>query len=222
MKIESKYSIGDTVYLGGTVSNRKQRPCPDCLGTRKWKATSPAGTDYDFSCPRCSTSYLSNRDMSLEYSLFEPAITKLTIGSVQFNSAEGAYDHGFRYMCVETGVGSGSVYNESDLHLSEDEATAAAQLIANEQNQTVDWVVKQFNQTLEISDYQLGSAALKLASDKVHASGSMLYRLQDLFEQIKEAGDKDEILEAIGDYVEHDWQNDKAKALELARGGDRD
>lgn len=219
MKIESKYSIGDTVYRGSTVSNKKQRPCPDCLGTRKWKATSPAGTDYEFSCPRCSTSYQSNHEMSLDYSLFEPSITKLTIGSVQYNSAEGSYDHGFRYMCVETGIGSGSVYNESDLHLSEADAIVAAQLIANDQNQTVDWVVKQFNKTLEISDYQLGSAALKLASDKAHASSSMLYRLQDLFEEIKEAGDKAEILQAISDYVEHDWQNDKAKALEVALGG---
>lgn len=222
MKIESKYSIGDTVYVGRTVSNRKQRPCPDCLGTRKWKATSPAGTDYDFSCPRCTSSYQSNHEMSLNYSLFEPFVRSLTIGSVQFNSAEGAHDNGFRYMCVETGVGSGSVYNERDLHPSEAEAIAAAQLIADDQNQTVDWVVKQFNQTLEISDYQLANAALKLASDKAYAAGSMLYRLQDLFEQIKEAGDKDEILEAISDYVEHDWQKDKEKALELARGGDRD
>ncbi|MEJ5019271.1 hypothetical protein WH297_05900 [Ochrobactrum vermis] len=219
MKIESKYSIGDKVYRGSTVANKKQRPCPDCLGTRKWKATSPAGTDYEFSCPRCGSSYRGNHEMSLDYSLFEPSITKLTIGSVQFNSAEGAHDHGFRYMCVETGVGSGSVYKENDLHLSEADAIAAAQLIANDQNQTVDWVVKQFNKTLEISDYQLGSAALKLASDKAHASRSMLYRLQDLFEQIKEAGDKAEILEAISDYVEHDWQNDKAKALEVALGG---
>nr|WP_278374564.1 hypothetical protein [Brucella anthropi] len=222
MKIESKYSIGDTVYVGRTVSNRKQRPCPDCLGTRKWKATSPAGTDYYFSCPRCTASYQSNHEMSLNYSLFEPFVRSLTIGSVQFNSAEDAHDNGFRYMCVETGVGSGSVYNERDLHPSEAEAIAAAQLIADDQNQTVDWVVKQFNQTLEISDYQLANAALKLASDKAYAAGSMLYRLQDLFELIKEAADKDEILEAIGDYVEHDWQNDKAKALELALGGDRD
>ena len=219
MKIESKYSIGDVVYRSGTVSNRKQRPCPDCLGTRKWKATSPAGTDYEFPCPRCGSSYRSNHEMSLDYSLFEPSITKLTIGSVQYNSADGVHDSGFRYMCVETGVGSGSVYDENDLHLSEADAIAAAQLIANDQNQTVDWVVKQFNKTLEISDYQLGSAALKLASDKAHASRSMLYRLQDLFEQIKEAGDKAEILEAIGDYVEHDWQNDKAKALEVALEG---
>jgi hypothetical protein len=216
MKIESKYSIGDIVYRSGTVANRKQRPCPDCLGTRKWKATSPAGADYEFPCPRCGSSYRSSHELSLDYSQFEPSITKLTIGNVQFNSAEGAHDSGFRYMCVETGIGSGSVYNENDLHLSEADAIAAAQLIANEQNQTVGWVVQLFNQSLSISDYQLDSAKLKQASDAQYKARSMLYNLDDLFDSIQDAENKDEILEALEQYKEHDWSKDKEKAGTLS------
>jgi hypothetical protein len=115
-------------------------------------------------------------------------------------------------MCRETGVGSGSVYNEDDLFETEEAATIAAQMKADEQNATVQWVVKLYDKSLKISDYQLESAALKLAAQQKSRASSMLWNLADLFGRIEEAGDKDAILEAVKEYQEYEWEGDKKEA----------
>ena len=212
--IQTKYSIGDVVYYASTTTERKQHPCPDCKGTKRWSAMSPAGGEYSFVCPRCSTSYRSNNDMSLDYSSSVPVVQKLTVGSVQYNSAPLSYDSGARYMCRETGIGSGSIYDEGRLFETEAAAMAAATLMAAEANQTTEWIVKQYDKSLEISDYQIESAAMKLAQDAKSRAGSMLWNLSELFDKIAEANDKDEIIEAVEDYKRFDWERDKEKIKE--------
>lgn len=214
-QIETKYSVGDVVWFASTVSTRKRHDCPDCLGTRKWSAQSPAGGTFEFACPRCSASYQSDRDLSLDYTAYEPTAGRLTIGSIQVNTAPGAYDHGNRYMCVETGVGSGSIYNEDLLFETEDEALAAAQALADDQNTTTEWIVQLYNKTLSLSDYQIESAKLKLAADEASNARSSLWNLGYLFEQINEADDKDAIIELVEWYQKYDWQRDKDRIAKL-------
>ena len=215
--IETKYSVGDTVFSASTTTERKQHPCPDCLGEHKWKAISPAGTEYTFGCPRCAARYQSFNNMSLAYTASVPSVSKLTIGSVQFNSASGSWDSGARYMCAEMGIGSGNVYDEAKLFPTEDEALRAATLMANKANAETEWIVKLYDQSLEISDYQLESAALKLAKDEASRIGSLMWNLSDLFVKISEADDKDAIIEAVDDYKSYDWSRDKAKLLDEMR-----
>lgn len=212
--IETKYSVGDVVYFASTVSTKKRHNCPDCLGTRKWSAKSPAGGEFEFACPRCSASYQSDRDLSLDYTAYEPTASRVTIGSIQVNTAPGSYDHGNRYMCVETGIGSGSIYDEDRLFETEDEALAAAQALADEQNAKTEWIVQLYNKTLSLSDYQIESAKLKLAEDVARNARSSLWNLDYLFDQIKDAMGKDEILEHVEYYREYDWQRDKDKLNE--------
>ena len=209
--IETKYSVGDVVYFASTISTRKRHDCPDCLGSRKWSAQSPAGGVFEFGCPRCAAPYQNDRDLSLDYTAYEPTAGRLTIGSVQVNTAPGAYDSGNRYMCRETGVGSGTIYNEDRLFETEEDALKAAKTIADEQNLKTDWIVQLYNKTLSLSDYQIESAKLKLAEDAKSRAGSMLWNLGYLFDQIEEADDKDSILEHVQNYREYDWQRDKDK-----------
>jgi len=213
--ITTKYGIGDIVYLASTATERKQHPCPDCNGTRSWKAISPAGGEYTFTCPRCSGSYRANHDMSLDYSSSAPVVRKLTIGSVRHDSAERSGRSQTTYMCCETGVGSGSAYDEDRLFAAEASAMSSASLMAAEANQTTDWIVKQYNQSLAISDYQIENAAMKLAQDAKSRAGSMLWNLSELFDKISEADGKDEILEAVEDYKRFDWERDKTKVGEV-------
>lgn len=209
--IETKYSVGDVVYFASTTTERKQHPCPDCLGEKQWKVASPAGGEYTIACPRCTARFMSDNDLSLVYTAHVAFVERRTIGSVQFNSAKGSWDSGARYMCHETGVGSGNVYDEARLFPTEDEARTAAEAMAALANRETEWIVKQYNKTLEISDYQLDSAALKLAKDEKSKAGSLLWNLSDLFAAIEEADDKDAILEAVDDYKRHSWERDKAE-----------
>lgn len=207
--IETKFSVGDVVYHAGTTTTRKQHPCPDCLGERRWKAVSPAGSEYTFGCPRCSARYNSERDLCLDYTAHVPSVQRLTIGSVQFNSEAGAYDHGARYMCRETGVGSGSVYPEAKLFVTEAEALTASEAMAADANATHDWVVSLYDKTLEVSDYQLEHAMMKQAKDYQSKVGSLFWNVSDLFDQINEADGKDAILELVEDYKKYTWERDK-------------
>lgn len=209
--ITTKYSVGDKVFHASLTTERRRHPCPDCKGEKKWSAKSPAGTEYAFGCPRCSAGYNAERDMMLDYSAYTPLVGRLTIGSVQYNTAHGSYDEGARYMCHETGVGSGAVYNEPDLYPSEEEALGAAKIKADLANAKTEWVVTQYNKSLRVSDYQLESAALKLAEEQKSRASSMLWNLGDLFSKIEEADDKDAILEAVDDYKKYDWDRDKEK-----------
>lgn len=214
--ITTKYSVGDVVYHAGTTTARKPHPCPDCKGERKWKAISPAGSEYEFSCPRCAASYQSNRELSLDYTAHVPNVTRLTIGSVQFNSASGGWDAGARYMCRETGVGSGTVYAEDKLFSTEEEARQAAETFATVANTETPWVTKLYDKTLELSDYQLEGALLKVAKDEQSKARSLLYNIGDLFASIDEASDKDAVLEAVDDYKRYHLAGDKAEAEQVS------
>lgn len=123
-----KYRIGQTVFYGTTYSATGQHPCPDCLGTGKWKVTTPAGSEMTTGCLRCG-SYSSSDIPSLKYQTWKGSVQELTIGSVQIDTAAGG-DHWhkepIRYMCRETGIGSGSVYDESKLFATAEEAQAVA------------------------------------------------------------------------------------------------
>lgn len=214
--IETKYSIGDTVWWASTTTVKKQHPCPDCNGTRQWKAISPAGEEYAFACPRCGVRYQSNDCLSLDYQAYTASVRKLTIGSIRHNTCPGSYDHGTQYMCVETGVGGGQVYDESKLFPTQAEAEIVANSMAQEQNSTTEWVVTRYNKTLELSDYQLSSAMIKDAEIQTRKARALLWNLNDLFSSIDEADDKDAILEMIDDYKRFSFERDKEKAGEPA------
>ena len=202
--LETKYSIGDVVYFASTIIERRHHDCPDCLGSREWKAVSPAGAEYSFACPRCAGGYMSNNELSLSYSAHSPIASKLTIGSVRYDSTEECAS----YMCCETGVGSGSVYREKDLFPTEEAALEAAKIKAEEANSKTLWIVEKYNKALAISDYQLHTAEMKLAREEMRRVGSMFFNVGYLFSEIEEASDKEAILELIDFYKKHDWEND--------------
>lgn len=208
--LETKYSVGDVVYWATTVTEKRSRPCPDCVGTKKWKAVSPAGGEYEFACPRCSASYFSQRDLSLDYHEYTPHAVLMTIGSVRVDTADS--DYGTSYMCTETGVGSGSIYREADLFPTKDEALKSAAAKAAGQNMTVPHIVEAFNRTLEIKDHQLDSAVLSLAKKTELRSRLMLYNIEELFGAIEEASDLDAAKEAIEDYKIYSMKRDMEEA----------
>jgi hypothetical protein len=79
------------------------------------------------------------------------------------------------------------------------------------------YIVQSYNRSLEVSDYQLENGALKLAREATSRAGSMVWGLNDLFDTIKEASDKDAILEALEDYRDYSWERDlKTAAATIA------
>jgi len=217
--LETKYSVGDTVYYAATVQTRKQHPCPDCKGERKWKAVSPAGGEYEFTCPRCSAFHRQERELSLEYTAHAPVASKMTIGSIKVDTHPSwSGSSPVQYMCVETGVGGGSVYDEARLFPTEAEALVAAQVMASQQNKG-EWIASLYSRSLEVSDWQLESGKVNLAKEAKKRAESLIWNIGYLFEQIEEADDKDAILEHVQFYRDYDWQRDKDKLASQPTGG---
>ena len=110
-----KYALGDKVWTANISMKKVDSPCPDCMGSKKWEATSPAGESFAFDCPTCARTH----DYTLRHQVPEFAIRQLTIGSVQINTTD---EEPVRYMCHETGIGSGTLWGESKLSADEEGA----------------------------------------------------------------------------------------------------
>lgn len=122
-----KFAICDVVYWPTTETVREPVPCPDCLGTRRWKVITPAGTEMEAECQRC-TGFGRIADLPRpERIVSKPFVRRLTIGKITASTHASYGDRDrVEYMCSETGIGSGSIYQESQLFATEAEAMAAA------------------------------------------------------------------------------------------------
>lgn len=176
-----RYRIGDTVWHASTQHATEQLPCPDCLGSRVWKVTTPAGTDMTTPCLRCAPhGYLRSgggEDIpSLTVRKWTPYVARLTIGSVRIDTHD---DRPVSYMCCETGVGSGSIYYEPDLFATPEEAETVAALLAVEQTNEI------AAEPHQIAARKLGVLTVKLASDQ--ADWNAVYQAWDVARWHREA-----------------------------------
>ncbi len=192
MGIEVKYQIGEVVWYAHFVSTVKRHPCPDCLGVRSWKTTSPAGHEYSFPCPRCNANFRANSQLSLEYTTFDPVVSRRTIGSIRVDTSDA--EDPIEYMCVETGIRSGNIYKERDLYSTEAEAMAASEAEVAGMNATTTWVGIRFNESLRLCDYELDSAMLTNAK---HHLSKISWAVQDLFDDLRACEDMSAINERI-------------------------
>lgn len=122
---QPKFNIGDKVYRASTKCGQETVQCPDCLGSGLWSVKAPSGYEGETKCPRCS-----GRKALRKQFQSEAEVTPLTIGSVRMDTNDK--NSMFSYMCEETGVGSGSVYRESQLFSSHEEATEEAEALARQ------------------------------------------------------------------------------------------
>jgi hypothetical protein len=127
---QPKYGIGQSVYIAETSRTSTPIPCPDCLALGTWTVTTPAGGSVEVDCLRCKgrNAYWSELP-ALELPAYQPSTRLLTVGSVRIDTGADI-DRQIEYMCVETGIGSGTLWAESDLYATESEALDAATMRA--------------------------------------------------------------------------------------------
>lgn len=132
MHIETKFSNGDKVFYATTHSAYKALPCTECNETGRLQIQGKAMT---VACQECS-----GRGHRPSYSEIVAHAEPLTIGRVgveitdspglegesMFSNYGPQQERREHYMCLETGVGSGSVYNAEDLFATEAEALERA------------------------------------------------------------------------------------------------
>jgi hypothetical protein len=113
MEIKTKFEIGQEVFAIYNTEKRVAEICPTCNGTRKVTIN-----DKLFACPNnCSYGYVYV--YTPKHWLIE---TNSQVGNVRadiFGDREK-----IEYMLISTGVGSGRLWNESDLFPTREEAEA--------------------------------------------------------------------------------------------------
>jgi len=128
MKLETKFDIGETVFAGRAEWVEERVQCPSCKGTGWWDivAHSGEGGTWQATCQVCKDYRLWGNDRgkgTVKRSGRLPTVTQLTIGSIQLDTSD---TDDTRYMCEETGVGSGTIYYEKSLFATREEAQAFA------------------------------------------------------------------------------------------------
>lgn len=188
--INTKFSIGDVVFFATTTVATKSHPCPDCLGKREWETTSPAGHKYTFACPRCSAPFLSNSDLSLQYNARVANVAKLTIGQVRIVTPQVSEYDKTQYMANETGIGSGTLYDEDKLFASETDAWLMAEYQAALANKEVPFIKDRYDKALDIANYQLHDGVEHVAENKLNA---FQWRVRDFLDNLHACEDMDHV-----------------------------
>ena len=184
--LTSKFSLGQKVWFAGTKNENRRMPCPDCNDAREWKVTSPAGGEYAFPCPRCNA-YTGDSRLRLSYALYVPNVVQLTIGQIKLSNDSNCPEE---YMCNETGVGSGTIYQLDVLFDTRDAAETAAQASADDRNFTTSSSRAELDARLEVYDYQLKDAKVRLAEEAAYRAA---YKLNDLVALISDARSIEEV-----------------------------
>jgi len=123
--ITTKYAVGDKVWACGTQYAQTSVICPSCLGKKVWMITFGDGHQEECQCQTCKLGY-SNPSGRLYFSEWTKKVVMLTIGMVRFEDVP-------KYMCKETGIGSGKLYRETDLFSDKEDAEKFAEIKYEEQ-----------------------------------------------------------------------------------------
>jgi hypothetical protein len=206
-----KFGIGDRVFFAITNRDVERLPCPDCLSTQKWKVVLPTGQEFETSCQRCGGGYRSsNMPPAPIQILSRPRVESLTVGKIDISTSrsfEG--DSLVKYMCTETGIGSGSVYNEAKLYATEEEAQAAGEIEAA--RQTAEARKEPDQQKIKrISEFTVDNAVMELAWTARWDAWYAYRRLcEEVEDNIKHGGNAQTLKEII------DWESNHREVPDI-------
>ena len=129
MEIVTKYSLNDKVWLIRHKREQVKTPCATCNGS----GLVIINKTPERSCPDCYGRLYDTEWKDVAWNIE----TQMTIGQINYEiwsilktdafDNMGVYNPDLieteiKYMCYETGIGSGTLYKETDLFCTEEEA----------------------------------------------------------------------------------------------------
>ncbi len=117
MKIETKYSLNDVVFAIAKVACRGHVTCETCNGSC---VVQIINSDRKLICPDCCGTGIQDKIVAYRWS--PEAHGKIGKVQIELYSDEYEMENETRYMLDTTGVRSGTVWKESSLFLSPEEA----------------------------------------------------------------------------------------------------
>jgi hypothetical protein len=135
--IETKFNLGDKVWVSDHSRVNEFIQCPDCLGSGIWSTTLPNGETFPIECPTCAHGYEGSRGFISGPLVYGPKVWEGTVGSIGVDTYSSRPEERVRYMLNETGVGSGTIYYEFRIFPDRESALAEATLASERQNKQV-------------------------------------------------------------------------------------
>lgn len=211
-----KFAMGEKVYAPVVRDAAEEIQCPDCLGSGRWTYKSPAGTTGEVSCPRCGG------QKCLKLRSYRAAVECRHVGEIRVSTTPETYGgkcEYVRYMCNETGIGSGSLYDEKDLFKTEDGAMIAAQartarMIADLDDKNTEQGAKRA-EIRDLSAYQITKAAVEEVN---HELFEYKYGLKSLVEHIHQLSKSTYLMCETGEAKF--WDREGAGCTSLGLGPD--
>lgn len=127
LTVLARYRLGAVTWCLRSRVARDQQSCGVCAGSGRIELVDASGQPIEVDrwssrshCPECN----GKGSLWLDTEHHDAVISRLTIGLVATETTIGQVSK-VSYMAEETGVGSGSVYRESELHPSRDAAIDA-------------------------------------------------------------------------------------------------
>ena len=117
MEIKNKFEMGQKVYYVGGVNIKYDKihvPCEICDSTGEVEIKG-----YTFKCPYCGGKYTEDYEHKKMFYSYPSTLTR-TIGQIRVKITEEKQE--IQYMCIETGINSGTVYSENRLFATYEEA----------------------------------------------------------------------------------------------------
>ena len=123
MIIQSKFNLGDKIYRLGRLyidhPTKHPNECNICSSTGRVTIDGES-----FCCPKCKGKVEVETDYSVtHYHRGEPSMDAYTIGQISARVQKNKIE--IQYMCKETGIGSGRIYNEDECFATYEEAILA-------------------------------------------------------------------------------------------------
>jgi len=202
-----KYGVGDTFWVAGVESKTSQLSCPDCLGSRTWKATSPAGVEHELACPRCGNGYSAtsiggDRLPSLSYVEHVAVARRFTVGGIEVRSHDWSDEPGGRITYYSNPQG-GSTYRENQAYDSEETALTVARLQAAEANAKVQASAEHLEKT-RFAALTLRDAVLSAAHQSAYEAWWAYVHLKEDVESAVENGDVKDLCEELKRHLDFD------------------
>jgi len=175
------WRIGDTVFGIGTRDGEETVPCPDCRESRIWKVIAPSGFETTVECPRC------NGKGRLGIRSRVPYVQQLTVGSIRTTTTPSDYDEAVVYMAEETGIGSGTLWAESRLRATKEEAEEASELQAALERVDLDRGPggEERREVRYLNKYTMMTAEAKAANRRAWSVGYDFDRLMERIAQLE-------------------------------------
>jgi hypothetical protein len=117
MNIQTKFDFGQEVYSIRNGTQCTKSVCDECNGSGLIK---PKNNVY--SCPKCRGCKTIEHWSERKWFVVKDTLTIACVSFKIYEKENMLNKNEFYYMCLETGVGSGTLHNESDLFTTLEEA----------------------------------------------------------------------------------------------------